>query len=124
MNPTRVVGEYSFRVVNYGGRISFRVEQELTGTGEFTCTASHRCEDVEHKLTQFTAETGEGTLKRAPAYYADFVTSPTAAALPRDVQSPINRCNTRSTSTGSALPRVSRITLPSRACRAFCTPAR
>ena len=33
LNPTRVVGEFSFRVINYDGRISFRVEKELTGTG-------------------------------------------------------------------------------------------
>ena len=76
LNPTCVVGEFSFRVVNYGGRISFKVEQELTGTRVFTCTVSHKCGDTDHPQTQFNADTAEGALQAALTYYADFLTTP------------------------------------------------
>ena len=86
MNPTRVVGEFSLRVVNYGGRISFRVEQELTGAGVFTCTASHRCGDTDHPQSQFNADTAEGALEKALGYYADFLATPQAKALQPDLR--------------------------------------
>ena len=86
MNPTRVVGEFSLRVVNYGGRISFRVEQELTGTGVFTCTASHKCGDTDHPQTQFNGDTAEGALEKALGYYADFLRTPQAKALQPDLR--------------------------------------
>ena len=86
MNPTRVVGEFSFRVVNYGGRISFRVEQELTGTGVFTCTASHKCGDTDHPQTQFNADTAEGALQAALTYYSDFLNTPQAKAMQPDLR--------------------------------------
>ncbi len=82
LNPTRVVGEFSLRVVNYGGRISFRVEQELTGTGVFTCTASHRCNGPERKATAFTGDTAESVLTSALDYYAAFNGAPQTQQMP------------------------------------------
>ena len=81
-NPTRVVGEFSLRVVNYGGRIRFRVEQELTGTGTFTCTVSHRCNGPEHKATTFTGDTAESVLTSALDYYAEFNGAPQTLQMP------------------------------------------
>ena len=87
-SPMRVLGEYSFGAYDTGTTVWFRVEEPLSG-GQFTCAASHICQDAalrnvhqdEQHGTVFAADTAEGALQKAIDHFAVFLSSPDAKSL-------------------------------------------